>query len=78
MARPVPVPPQLLQAIRPDPAQVRHPTSPSDQRVHVHVTRPVPLQLGHLGSPPGPPIELFFNTDFTKTAPAKTLKPVAN
>nr|DAD30557.1 TPA_asm: hypothetical protein HUJ06_009408 [Nelumbo nucifera] len=76
MGRPVPVPPQLLHAMRPDPAQVRQPTSPSDQRVHMQLTRPVPLQLGHLGH--GPAMGFCSITDFTNTAPAKTPRPVAS
>lgn len=78
MGRPVPVPPQLLHAIRPDPAQVPHPWSPSDQRVHMQETRPVPLQLGHLVARPEPIIGFSSITCFTITAPAKTLRPVAN
>ncbi|KAF4404782.1 hypothetical protein G4B88_006168 [Cannabis sativa] len=76
--RPVPVPPQLLQAILPDPEHVRHPTSPSDHREQKQETRPVPLQLGHLGNEP-PAMGLFWSiTDLTKAAPANTLSPVAN
>lgn len=76
MGRPVPDPPQLLHAMRPDPEQVRQPTSPSDHRVHIHVTRPVPLQRGHLGNCPA--MGFWSMTDLTRTAPAKTLSPVAN
>jgi hypothetical protein len=47
--RPVPDPPQLLHAMRPDPAHVRHPISSSDQRVQRQVTRPVPLQVAQRG-----------------------------
>lgn len=74
--RPVPVPPQLLHPIRPDPAQVRHPTSPSDHREHMQATRPVPLQLGHRGK--GPAMGFWSMTDLTSAAPAKTLRPVAS
>lgn len=74
--RPVPVPPQLLHAMRPDPEQARHPTSPSDQREQRHVTSPVPLQLGHLGN--GPAMGFWSMTDLTRTAPASTLRPVAS
>lgn len=75
MGRPVPDPPQLLQALRPDPEQVRQPTSPSDQREQIHETRPVPLQVGHLWN--GPAMGFWSMTDLTKTAPANTPKPVA-
>nr|GMD98036.1 hypothetical protein PanWU01x14_222030 [Ipomoea batatas] len=76
--RPVPVPPQLLQAIRPEPAQVRQPTSPSDQREQRQETLPVPLQEGHRGNLPDPIIAFCSITDLTRTAPAKTPRPVAN
>nr|GMD41279.1 hypothetical protein PanWU01x14_222030 [Ipomoea batatas] len=76
--RPVPVPPQLLQAIRPEPAQVRQPTSPSDQREQRQKTLPVPLQEGHRGNLPDPIIAFCSITDLTRTAPAKTPRPVAN
>ncbi|KAI4336580.1 hypothetical protein L6164_015092 [Bauhinia variegata] len=76
MGRPVPLPPQLLQNVRPEPAHVRHPTSPSDQREHMQVTRPVPLQVGQRGNEPA--MGFCSITDFTKTAPANTLRPVAN
>ncbi len=36
----------------------------------------MPLQLGHRGK--GPAIGFWSITDFTRTAPAKTLKPVAS
>ncbi|GLT86689.1 hypothetical protein SLE2022_048110 [Rubroshorea leprosula] len=75
MGRPIPDPPQLLHAIRPDPAQVRHPTSPSDHREHRQATLPVPLHVGHLGI--GPAMGFWSITDLTRTAPANTLKPVA-
>lgn len=74
---PVPVPPQLLQAARPEPEHLRHPTSPSDHRVQKHVTLPVPLQVGQRGNGP-PAIGFWSRTDLTKTAPAKTLRPVAS
>lgn len=75
MGRPVPVPPQLLQAMRPDPEQLRQPRSPSDQREQRQETRPEPLQLWHLG-----PIMVGFWSinDLTRTAPANTLRPVAS
>lgn len=73
MGRPVPVPPQLLQAILPDPEQVRHPTSPSDQREHMQATRPVPLQVGHRWK--GPAMGFWSMTDLTRTAPASMLRP---
>ncbi|PON50670.1 hypothetical protein PanWU01x14_222030 [Parasponia andersonii] len=76
MGRPVPLPPQLLHAILPDPEQVRHPTSPSDHREQRQETLPVPLQLGHLGN--GPAMGFWSITDLTRTAPASTLSPVAN
>lgn len=74
--RPVPEPPQLLQAIRPDPAQVRQPASPSDHRLQKQETRPDPLQDGHLGN--GPAMGFWSMTDLTMAAPARTLRPVAN
>lgn len=74
--RPVPDPPQLLHDMRPEPEHVRQPKSPSDQREHMHLTRPVPLQLGHLGK--GPAIGFWSITDLTSTAPANTLRPVAS
>lgn len=58
IGRPVPVPPQLLHAMRPEPEQVRQPTSRSD-----HV---------------GPAMGFWPITDLTRTAPASTLRPVAN
>ncbi|KAF1867924.1 hypothetical protein Lal_00042438 [Lupinus albus] len=76
MGRPVPVPPQLLQPMRPEPAQVLQPTSPSDQREQRHVTRPVPLHVGQRGK--GPAMGFRSMTDFTRTAPARTLRPVAS
>lgn len=74
--RPVPLPPQLLQPMRPEPAHVRQPTSPSDQREQRQGTRPVPLQLGHRGN--GPAMGLWSITDLTRTAPASTLRPVVS
>lgn len=78
MGRPVPVPPQLLQPMRPEPAHVLHPTSPSDQREQMQVTRPVPLQVGQRGKGPAMGFWLLSMTDFTRTAPASTLRPVAS
>jgi hypothetical protein len=46
---PVPEPPQLRQGILPDPAQVRQPESPSDQRLHMHSTRPEPPHVAQRG-----------------------------
>lgn len=74
--RPVPEPPQLLQAVRPEPAQDRQPTSPSDHRVQKQVIRPEPLQVGHLVN--GPAMGFWSITDFTRAAPANTPRPVAN
>lgn len=74
--RPVPDPPQLEQAIRPDPAHDRQPESPSDHREQKQDTRPEPLQVGHLGK--GPAMGFWSITDLTIAAPAKTLSPVAN
>ncbi|CAL0306352.1 unnamed protein product [Lupinus luteus] len=76
MGRPVPVPPQLLQPMRPEPAQVLQPISPSDQREQKHVTRPVPLHVGQRGK--GPAMGFRSMSDFTRTAPARTLRPVAS
>ncbi|GAB2280636.1 hypothetical protein Dimus_015263 [Dionaea muscipula] len=80
--RPVPDPPQLLQTIRPDPEQVRQPTSPSDHLEHKQATRPVPLQVWHLGCcllVNGPIMGWFWSmTDLMIAAPARTLRPVAN
>jgi len=45
----VPEPPQLRQGILPDPAQVRQPESPSDQRLHMHSTRPEPPHVAQRG-----------------------------
>lgn len=75
--RAVPDPPQLLQTIFPEPAQERHPTSPSDHREHRHVTRPVPLHVSHRGHPPaiGRPLSI---ADFTIAAPTRTPSPVAS
>ena len=74
IGRPVPLPPQLLHAMRPEPEQVRQPTSRSDQREQRQATRPVPLQDGHVG----PAMGFWPITDLTRTAPASTLRPVAN
>lgn len=74
--RPVPEPPQLLQAMRPDPEHVEHPMSPSDQREQRQVTRPVPLQVGQRVN--GPAMGFWSMTDLTMTAPASTLRPVAS
>ena len=41
------------------------------------MTRPVPLQVGQRGKGP-PAIGFWSRTDLTKTAPAKTLRPVAS
>lgn len=46
---PVPEPPQLRQGILPDPAQVRQPESPSDQRLQRHSTRPEPPHVAQRG-----------------------------
>lgn len=73
MGRPVPVPPQLLQGIRPDPEQERHPTCPSDQREQRQVTLPVPLQVGHRVN--GPAMGSWSMTDLTRTAPASMPRP---
>lgn len=78
MGRPVPDPPQLLHAVRPDPEQLRQPTSPSDHREQKHETRPEPLQLGQRGNRPGPAIGVRSMTCLTMTAPARTLIPVAS
>lgn len=81
MGRPVPVPPQLLHDILPEPAHVRHPTSLSDHLEHRHVTRPLPSHVGHLGQPPAPPppaIGLLSKAVFTSMAPARTPNPVAS
>jgi hypothetical protein len=45
----VPEPPQLRQGILPDPAQVRQPESPSDQRLQMHSTRPEPPHVAQRG-----------------------------
>jgi hypothetical protein len=45
----VPDPPQLRQGILPEPAQVRQPESPSDQRLHRHSTRPEPPHVAQRG-----------------------------
>ncbi|KAK4283460.1 hypothetical protein QN277_000408 [Acacia crassicarpa] len=74
--RPVPEPPQLLHIIRPDPEQVRQPKSPSDQREQKQETWPVPLQVGQRGK--GPAMGFWSITDLTRTAPARTPRPVAN
>ncbi|KAL0924508.1 hypothetical protein M5K25_005341 [Dendrobium thyrsiflorum] len=79
MGRPVPEPPQLLQAIRPEPAQVRQPTSPSDHREQKQSTLPVPLQVGQRGEPL-PDIGGRSRPSaaaFTSIAPATTPSPVA-
>ncbi|MED6169264.1 hypothetical protein PIB30_019907 [Stylosanthes scabra] len=76
--RPVPDPPQLLHAMRPEPAQVRQPASRSDQRLQRQVTVPVPLQVGQRGIEPGPAMGFWSITDLTITAPASTLRPVAS
>ncbi|KAJ6341311.1 hypothetical protein OIU78_009476 [Salix suchowensis] len=60
--------------MRPEPEQVRQPTSRSDQREQRQATRPVPLQDEHVG----PAMGFWFITDLTRTAPASTLRPVAN
>ncbi|KAG0489260.1 hypothetical protein HPP92_008071 [Vanilla planifolia] len=84
MGRPVPEPPQLLQVLRPDPAQVRHPTSPSDHREQKQSTLPVPLQVGQRGPPPPPsPPDIGGRSrpstaTFSSIAPATTPSPVAN
>ena len=64
--------------MQPDPAQVRQPASPSDQRLQRQATLPVPLQLGHLGKWVGPIMGLWSISDFTSAAPANTLRPVAS
>ncbi|KAJ0988852.1 hypothetical protein J5N97_007208 [Dioscorea zingiberensis] len=76
MGRPVPDPPQPLHAMRPDPAQVRHPTSPSDHREQRQATLPVPLHFTQRGHPPA--IGRCSITDFTSIAPASTPSPVAS
>lgn len=73
--RPVPDPPQLEQAARPEPAHELQPTSPSDHLEQKQATRPDPLQVGHLGN--GPAMVFWSITDFTRAAPANTLSPVA-
>ena len=45
----MPDPPQLRQGILPEPAQVRQPESPSDQRLHRHSTRPEPPHVAQRG-----------------------------
>ncbi|OIW14665.1 hypothetical protein TanjilG_33007 [Lupinus angustifolius] len=74
--RPVPVPPQLLQTMRPEPEHVLQPKSRSDQREQKQVTRPVPLQVGQRMNEPA--MGLLSINDFTITAPARTVRPVAN
>lgn len=77
--RPVPVPPQLLHAIRPEPAQVWQPTSPSDHREHRHATRPVPLHVAQRFACHPPAIGFSCSmADFTSMAPASTPRPVAS
>ena len=70
------VPPQLLQAIRPNLEQVRHLVSPSDQREQRHKIRPISLQLGHLGN--GLAMVFWSMTDLTRAALANTPKLVAS
>lgn len=45
----MPEPPQLRHCLRPDPEQVPQPTSPSDQRLQRHSSRPVPLHVEQRG-----------------------------
>ena len=45
----MPDPPQLRHGILPEPAQVRQPESPSDQRLHRHSTRPEPPHVAQRG-----------------------------
>ena len=47
--RPVPEPPQLRHRLRPEPEHVPQPTSPSDQRLQRHSSRPVPLHVEQRG-----------------------------
>ncbi|KAI4373783.1 hypothetical protein MLD38_011865 [Melastoma candidum] len=76
IGRPVPMPPQLPQAIRPDPEQVLQPTSPSVHPEQRQLTQPVPLQVRHLWK--GPVMVFWSMTVFTRAAPAKALRPVAS
>lgn len=75
MGLPVPLPPQELQRIMPEPSQVLHPTSWSDHRVHMQGTRREPLHVGQAL----PPLMGFSCSasisDLMTQAPAKALNP---
>ena len=45
----MPEPPQMRHRLRQDPAHVPQPTSPSDQRLQRHSSRPVPLHVEQRG-----------------------------
>ena len=45
----MPEPPQLRHRLRPEPEHVPQPTSPSDQRLQRHSSRPVPLHVDQRG-----------------------------
>jgi hypothetical protein len=80
---PVPDPPQLRHGILPDPAQVRQPvSSPSDQRLHRHLTRPEPPHVAQRGrashldaaGSPSPPRDRFaMATPATMPSPADAI-----
>jgi hypothetical protein len=72
---PVPLPPQALQRIMPEPSHVLQPTSLSDHRVHIHGTLRDPLHVGHWLNP-----SIGFSCsaskiDFITHAPARALSP---
>ncbi|KAG0613165.1 hypothetical protein M758_6G081700 [Ceratodon purpureus] len=72
---PVPLPPQALHRIMPEPSHVLQPTSSSDHLVHIHGTLRDPLHVGHWLNPP-----MGFSCsasimDFITHAPASALNP---
>lgn len=82
MGRPVPDPPQLRQRLRPDPEQEPQPTSPSDQRLQRHSSRPVPAHVAHrgrashldaAGSPESPMVRFAIATPASIPSPADAI-----
>lgn len=82
----MPEPPQLRQGIRPEPAQVRQPESPSDQRLQRQSTRPLPPHVAHRGrashldaagscrpSPPPPMVRFAMATPASIPSPADAI-----
>ncbi|KAE8814116.1 hypothetical protein D1007_08759 [Hordeum vulgare] len=81
IGRPVPEPPQLRHRLRPEPEHVPQPTSPSDQRLQRHSSRPVPLHVEQRGrashldaaGSPSPVVRFAITTPASIPSPADAI-----